>query len=204
MDAVLHRGAGTRPEVALTYDDGPGHTTTAVLDLLAEHGARATFFLVGHEAERFPDLARAVAAAGHEIGSHSMHHLDHEQLPPEEAVEDMVAGARAIAAVLGHEPSLYRAPYGHFVPATLAEARRRHWTCVHWSALGEDWEEDATPQSVAANVLRDLEPGAIVLLHDSRRAKAMRPEPVLGGTALLLDELERRGLRARAVTDIIH
>jgi peptidoglycan/xylan/chitin deacetylase (PgdA/CDA1 family) len=203
VEGVVHRGPGTRPEVALTFDDGPGDTTPAVLDLLAQHGARATFFFVGAQAERFPDLARAVVAAGHEAGFHSMHHLDHEQVSPEEAVADMLAGVEAIASVIGFEPSLYRAPYGHFVPATVAEAQRRGWTCVHWSALGLDWEEDASPRSVADNVIRDLEPGAIVLLHDARRAKPMPPEPVLGGTALVLEELERRGLRSRTVSDIM-
>jgi peptidoglycan/xylan/chitin deacetylase (PgdA/CDA1 family) len=203
VSGVVHRGDGARPQVALTYDDGPGRGSPGILELLAERGARATFFMVGSEVERDPDLARAVLAAGHEIGSHSMRHLDHEAVPPAEAVDDMLDGARAIERALGLEPRLYRAPYGHFVPATVAEAERRGWTCVHWSALGMDWLDDATPRSVADNVIRDLEPGAIVLLHDSRRAKPMRPEPVVGGTALLLDELSRRGLRAVPIREML-
>jgi peptidoglycan/xylan/chitin deacetylase (PgdA/CDA1 family) len=189
--------------VALTYDDGPGTSTRAVLELLERHGAEATFFMVGSEVERDPGLARDVASRGHEIGSHSMHHLDHEAVAPEQAVADMVAGAEAIATVLGFEPSLYRAPYGHFVPATVAEAERRGWTCVHWSVLGNDWEDDATSRSVADRILPGLEPGAIVLLHDSRRTKPMNPEAVTGATALLLEELARRGLRPRSVNEIM-
>jgi peptidoglycan/xylan/chitin deacetylase (PgdA/CDA1 family) len=115
----------------------------------------------------------------------------------------MLDGARAIERALGIEPRLYRAPYGRFVPATVAEARRRGWACVHWSALGMDWLEDATPRSVAENVLRDLEPGGIVLLHDARRAKPMRPEPVVEGTALLLEALERRGLRSAGLSAML-
>ena len=192
----MQRGNGTRRQVALTFDDGPGRSTRAVLDLLDRHDARATFFMVGSEALRDPETARAVVAAGQEVGSHSMHHLDHEAVSDEEAVADMVEGAEAIAKVLGFEPPLYRAPYGRFIPATVAEARRRGWVCVHWSALGEDWLPEATPRSVCDLVIRDLEPGGIVLLHDSRREKPMNPEPVVGGTALLLEELGRRGLRA--------
>jgi peptidoglycan/xylan/chitin deacetylase (PgdA/CDA1 family) len=199
----VHRGSGTRPEVALTYDDGPGRSTAAIMDLLQRHRARATFFMVGSEVERDPELARAVVAAGHEVGSHSMHHLDHQQVDAGEAIADMLGGAAAIANVLGFEPSLYRAPYGHFTPATLGEAARRGWTCVHWSALGEDWDERATAYSVADRILPALGPGAIVLLHDSRRAKPMNPEPVTGGTALLLDELRLRGLRAVPVGRIL-
>jgi peptidoglycan/xylan/chitin deacetylase (PgdA/CDA1 family) len=155
--------------------------------------------MVGSEAERFPDIARRVAAEGHAVGSHTRSHLDHHAIEPGEAVADMLAGAETVAGVLGFEPSLYRAPYGYFVPATVTEAARRGWTCVHWSALGFDWEEEATPRSVADHVLEDLEAGAIVLLHDSRRAKPMDPEPVIGATALLLEEIQGRGLRAVSV-----
>ena len=200
---MVHRGAGRRPEVALTYDDGPGTSTRAVLELLESHGAEATFFMVGSEVERDPGLAREVAARGHEIGSHSMHHLDHAEVSPEQAVADMLGGAEAIANVLGFEPHLYRAPYGRFVPATLAEAEQQGWTCVHWSALGNDWESDATSRTVADRILPGLEPGAIVLLHDSRRTKPMNPEPVTGATALLLEELASRGLHPRSVSEIM-
>jgi peptidoglycan/xylan/chitin deacetylase (PgdA/CDA1 family) len=173
------------------------------MDLLEHHGARATFFMVGSEVARDPQLVRAVVARGHEVGSHSMHHLDHAAVTPEQAVADMLGGAQAIADVLGFEPSLYRAPYGRFTEATLAAARRRGWSCVHWSALGEDWDEAATARSVADRILPGLEPGAIVLLHDSRRAKPMNPEPVTGATALLLEEIAHRGLHARPVSGIM-
>jgi peptidoglycan/xylan/chitin deacetylase (PgdA/CDA1 family) len=203
VGAVVSHGAREPDAVALTYDDGPGRSTPEILDLLERHGARATFFMVGAQAETHPELARRVVEAGHEVGSHTYSHLDHHAVPPGEAVADMVAGADAIAGVLGSEPRLYRAPYGHFVPATVAEAERRGWTCVFWSALGFDWEEDATPRSVADGVLADLGPGTIVLLHDARRAKPMDPEPVTGATAILLEEIGRRGLRAAAVGDIL-
>ena len=203
MEEVVHRGAGARPEVALTYDDGPGSGTRRILDLLGSHGARATFFMVGSEVQRHPELARDVVAAGHEVGSHSMHHLDHESVDASASVADMIDGAKAVEDVLGFEPRLYRAPYGHFVPATVAAARERGWTCVHWSALGEDWDEYATARSVADRILPDLVPGAIVLLHDSRRAKAMNPGPVTGATKLLLEEMDQRGLQGVGVRDML-
>jgi peptidoglycan/xylan/chitin deacetylase (PgdA/CDA1 family) len=203
MREIVHQGPGRGAEVSLTYDDGPGRSTEEVLGLLARDGARGTFFLVGSEVRRHPDVARRIAAEGHEIGTHTMSHLDHYEVEPSQAVEDMVAGARAVAQVLGHEPRLYRAPYGHFIPDTVAEARRRGWTCVHWSALGMDWMEGESGRSVADRVLPDLQPGAIVLLHDSRRAKPMNPEPVVRATALLLAEIERRGLHPVPVGEML-
>jgi peptidoglycan/xylan/chitin deacetylase (PgdA/CDA1 family) len=200
---VVDRGPSESEAVCLTYDDGPGRSTPELLDLLARHGARATFFMVGTEAERFPDAARRVVAEGHDVASHTRSHLDHHAVDPADAVADMLAGADAIERVLGFEPVLYRAPYGYFVEATVAEAARRGWTCVRWSALGYDWEDEATPQSVADHVLSGLGPGAIVLLHDSRRAKPMEAEPMLGATALVLEELARRRLRALGLSAIL-
>lgn len=203
MKFVVHRGPGRRPEVALTFDDGPGEATRAILALLAAHDARATFFMDGRQVDRDPALARAVVAAGHEVGSHAMNHWDHDKATPEQAVDDMVRGAETIERVLGFEPRLYRAPYGCFVPVTVAEAGRREWVCVHWSIDGQDWEEDARAESVADRIRPGLVPGAIVLLHDARREKPMNPEVVTGATAILLDELAVRGLRPRAVSDIL-
>jgi peptidoglycan/xylan/chitin deacetylase (PgdA/CDA1 family) len=193
---VVDRGPSKSGAVCLTYDDGPGRCTPELLGVLARHGARATFFMVGAEVERFPEIARRVVHEGHEVGSHTLSHLDHHAVDPADAVADMLAGAEAIERVLGLEPGYYRAPYGYFVEATVAEATRRGWTCVHWTALGHDWEEEATPRSVADHVVADLAPGAIVLLHDSRRAKPMGPEPMLGATELVIEELKRRDLRA--------
>jgi peptidoglycan-N-acetylglucosamine deacetylase len=187
----------------LTFDDGPGQATRDVLSLLAVHDARATFFMDGSQVEEHPDLAREVKAAGHEIGSHAMNHGNHDASLPEEAVADMVRGAEAIATALDVEPRLYRAPYGYFVPATVAEADRRGWTCVAWSAEGRDWEETETAESVADRIRPGLVPGAIVLLHDSRRGKPMDTDRLLGATGLILKELERRGLHARTVSDIL-
>jgi peptidoglycan-N-acetylglucosamine deacetylase len=199
LEGVVAHAGGERDRVCLTYDDGPGRSTRRVLDLLDERGARATFFMVGSEVERDPALAREVAGRGHEIGSHTMAHLDHYEVDARRAVADMLAGAAAIERVLGVEPALYRAPYGHFVPETVGEARRRGWRCVHWSALGMDWLEGETGRTVADRVLPDFGPGAIVLLHDSRRAKAMNPEPVVEATGILLGEAHRRRLEALAV-----
>jgi peptidoglycan/xylan/chitin deacetylase (PgdA/CDA1 family) len=173
------------------------------MELLAAQGASATFFLVGSEADRDPGLARATADAGHAIGSHSMRHLDHREIDPERAVADMLEGAAAVERAVGFEPRLYRAPYGGFVEATVDEARRRGWACIYWSALGMDWEEGATGRSVADRIIPGLVPGAIVLLHDARRAKPMNPEPVVEATKILLEEIERRGLQAVALGEML-
>jgi peptidoglycan-N-acetylglucosamine deacetylase len=204
LPGVVSAGSAARPLVALTYDDGPGSGTEAVLEQLAAFDSRATFFLVGSEAERNPALAGAIVDGGHDIGSHTLWHLDHDQVDAAQAVSDMLDGAAAVERAVGFEPLLYRAPYGHFTAATVAAARERGWTCVGWSALGMDWLDGETPRTIADRVAHDLKPGAIVLLHDARRARPIDPEPVVGATALLLAEIRRRGLRAVSVGELLN
>jgi peptidoglycan/xylan/chitin deacetylase (PgdA/CDA1 family) len=199
---VVH-GPSERPRFALTFDDGPGPCTAELLELLDQAGAKATFFLVARQVENDPALARRVRDAGHEIGLHSMAHLDHERLEREQAVADVVDGAALIERELDVELRLFRAPYGHFVPGTLAEAERRRWRCVSWSAWGEDWLAGESADSIAARVLVDLGPGAIVLLHDSRREKAVDCARMLTALESILDDAERRGLEPVTVSELL-
>jgi chitooligosaccharide deacetylase len=203
LSGPVERGPRGRREIALTWDDGPGAATAAVLDQLGAHGVPATFFMVGGQAERDPALAQAVMAAGHAIGSHTLAHLDHEQLPGAEAVQDMLGGAMALERVLGAAPRLYRAPYGHFVPATLGAAAERGWACVGWSVLGRDWVEGETGDSIAARVSAALEPGAIVVLHDGRREKAADHGPMLAALPLILAAVRERELRPVSVPALL-
>src|SRR2546428_13550901 len=108
--AVLH-GAREGRAVSLTFDDGPGRSTEEVLRVLDRHGERATFFMVGSQAERFPHIARRVVSAGHEGGSHTFSHLHHHMVAPPEAVSDIVARAEAVAGAGGVQPGLYRPPH---------------------------------------------------------------------------------------------
>jgi peptidoglycan-N-acetylglucosamine deacetylase len=201
--AIVAHGPSEPARFSLSFDDGPSPCTERLLDVLAGAGVKATFFMVGSQLRREPGIGAQVRDAGHEIGVHSMQHLDHAEVGREEAVADIADGAAAIEQALGVTPRLYRAPYGHFVPGTLAEAERRGWTCVHWSAWGEDWREDETRESIAARAIVDLRPGAIVLLHDGRREQAIECERVLGAVEDVLAEARRRELEPVTVGELL-
>jgi len=152
------------PVAALTFDDGPDpESTPPLLDLLARHGARATFFLVGRRAARHPGLVARIAAEGHAIGNHSW---DHPSLPrlPAAAVADQLRRTRA--ALGDPRPRLMRPPYGDQSLASHLAARRLGYRVIAWSVVGADWAGD-DGATIAARVLAGLRPGAIVLLHDS-------------------------------------
>jgi peptidoglycan-N-acetylglucosamine deacetylase len=153
--------------VALTFDDGPDpDATPAVLDALSEAGAPATFFLVGEQVAAHPELAREIARRGHTIGLHGHHHVEHDELP--DAAADFDQASALLAQHTGNSPALYRPPYGRFSAASYEECTHRGLAPVYWSGWGADWEPIPAARIVDVAV-RDLVPGAIVLLHDSPR-----------------------------------
>lgn len=206
--ALLGTVVGARTDervAALTFDDGPDPASTPeLLALLARHGARATFFLVGARAARHPELVAAIAAGGHAIGNHSWDHPSLPRLPASEIARQL---ARARAALGPAATRLMRPPYGDQSLASFLVARRQGLVVVGWSVDGADWA-GAPAEAVAGRVLGGLRPGAIVLLHDSlfswleprfraRTATLAAVERVLGaGTGyafLTVPELLARG-----------
>jgi peptidoglycan/xylan/chitin deacetylase (PgdA/CDA1 family) len=153
---------------ALTFDDGPHpQGTPAVLEILAEAGAVATFFLVGERVRANPALAREILAAGHRIGLHCDRHRNLLRLPPAQVRQDIARAEATIGQATGAPVSLYRPPYGILNAAALRLARCRGWRTLLWSQWGRDWEARATPESIASLATRGLGAGSVVLLHDA-------------------------------------
>ncbi len=180
----------------LTFDDGPHpQGTPAVLEVLARHGVRATFFLVGEQVRRDPSLVGEVLAAGHQLGLHCDRHRNLLRLTPWQLAEDLARAEDAIVGAAGGAVTLYRPPYGVLTAAALVLARRRGWRTLLWRRWGRDWRADATPEGVAARVSRAASPGDVLLLHDAddysapgswrRTARAL---------PLVLDQLAHDGL----------
>jgi peptidoglycan-N-acetylglucosamine deacetylase len=193
---VPRRLAGNRPLVALTFDDGPHpRGTPAVLDALASAGARATFFLVGEQVERYPEHAREVAAAGHTIGIHGYRHRTLLRVPPRALGADLARARDVIGEATGSAPRLYRPPYGVFSPVGLALVRQRGWQPILWSQWGRDWSRRATPESIAARLTRDMRAGDVLLLHDADHYSA--PDSwrrTADALPLVLSEMSRIGV----------
>jgi peptidoglycan-N-acetylglucosamine deacetylase len=182
--------------VALTFDDGPHREgTRAILAALERAQARATFFLVGEQVERSPEVAAEVAAAGHEIGVHCQQHRNLMRLTPRQVREDLDRAAGVIANATGRELRVYRPPYGILTTAALAYARNAGWDVFLWRRAGKDWDAGATPDSIAARIVRRLAPGDVILLHDADHYSAADSwRRTAGALDLLLRKFEQRGL----------
>jgi peptidoglycan/xylan/chitin deacetylase (PgdA/CDA1 family) len=154
--------------VLLTFDDGPHPLgTPAMLRILADERARATFFLVGEQVRRHPSLAAEIAAAGHAVALHGEHHRLLLRLSPQAARADLDRGAETVAEATGLPITLHRPPHGIYSPAALDHVRERGWAPLLWSRSGRDRRGNRGPGRIAAEVTRDLAAGDVLLLHDS-------------------------------------
>jgi peptidoglycan-N-acetylglucosamine deacetylase len=180
-------------EIALTYDDGPNDIVTErLLDVLAHHNVRATFFLIGNFVRQRPQIARAIAAAGHLIGNHTM---THPWLAWQSStrIRQELAGCNAILEdTLGIPIRYFRAPHGARRPAVLSIARSLRLTPVQWNILPKDWQPIAA-EEIAARAIRGItrnqqhNRASNIVLHDGGQKALGQPRlPTVEATRLLL------------------
>jgi peptidoglycan/xylan/chitin deacetylase (PgdA/CDA1 family) len=196
------RGSPHRRRVALTFDDGPSEGTPAILDVLAQYRAPATFFQVGANVERLPEVARAVAAAGHAIGNHSYAHPLFCFRSPGFIEADLRRAQLAIREHTGIEPEWFRAPFGVRWFGMGRVQRRLSLTGVMWSAIGYDWKRNS--DAVFGHLAKRASNGAILCLHDGRE---LRVRPDIGVTVeavrRLVPTLLERGYEFETVSRLI-
>jgi peptidoglycan-N-acetylglucosamine deacetylase len=163
---------GTDPtQLALTYDDGPNDPhTQRLLDVLARHNARATFFLIGKYVRQRPDIARAIQAAGHTVGNHTDSHPNLIFVSATRLRQELDDCRKALEDAIGAPAPLFRPPFGGRRPNVLRTARKLGLEPVMWSVTGFDWNaksSDAIIQTVTRQIdSRRRRQGEIVLLHD--------------------------------------
>ncbi len=176
----LPAAATARNEIALTIDDGPDPLVTPqVLDFLDDCAAKATFFCIGEEAARHPDLCREIVRRGHAVENHSHRHRHHFSLKgPRGLMHELQTAQATLTRISGQRPVFFRAPAGLRNPFLDPVLARLGLTLATWSARGFDTRV-GDAQRVKKNLLRDLRPGAILLLHDGHAARSANGIPVI-------------------------
>lgn len=198
----VYHGDRMRPAIALTFDDGPSESTPALLRVLERHRVPATFFMCGQNVERLPEIARAVAAAGHEIGNHSDSHPRFDFRSGEFIGRELEQGQEKIVRHAGVTPRLFRAPYGVRWFGLKSAQERLGLLGVMWGTMGNDWKWPAP--RIARLMLRRARNGEIVCLHDGRTTQ---PSPDIGATLAAVDaaipQLKERGFAFETVSRIL-
>jgi peptidoglycan-N-acetylglucosamine deacetylase len=196
---VVWGAATTQRIVALTFDDGPSaEYTAAVLDVLAAARARATFFVVGRQIRRFPELVRRQRDEGHEHGNHTDTHADLSVLSEEAVRDELHAAEQALVTVTGRRPTLMRPPYGHLSGASLAASAELGYDVALWTSAFDELGLDA-PGNVA-HLAAGLRPGGVVLGHDQGDARRKVGLAALPG---LLVRLQEAGYRTVTMSELI-
>lgn len=153
--------------VAFTFDDGPGPFTDRLLELLADAGAQATFFLIGNKVAADPAVAQRIAQAGMEIGNHTWEHPNMTTIPAQYVPEQLSKAQDAIAAATGVTPKLWRPPGGLTDPTVDAVAASDGLAGILWDVIPFDWINDADTAATRSMLMTQVKPGSVVLFHDT-------------------------------------
>ena len=194
---------GESAVIAVTFDDGPGDWTPAVLDLLARHAAHATFFYLGERVQGSAKVVRRAVAEGHEPGNHLFSHRHPKALSDEEIRDEVVRTAAEIERAVGTAASLLRPPYGE-EPERVAAigAELGLGPVVLWSIDPEDWRSPPA-EAIVEQVLEEARAGAIVDLHDGWGRTPRDRQPTVEALEHLLPELGTRGFELVTVSELL-
>jgi peptidoglycan/xylan/chitin deacetylase (PgdA/CDA1 family) len=198
----MYRGDSSRAALALTFDDGPSESTPALLEVLAKHGVRATFFMCGKNVRRIPGVAREVVGQGHEIGNHTDNHPRFDFKSPEYIYREMAAAQETIQAATGVTPRLFRAPYGVRWFGLRSAQKRLGLTGVMWTVIGRDWRWPAS--RVADRLIHGAANGGILCLHDGRGLRAAPDiRATVNAVESVLPQLQERGFKFETVSEML-
>ena len=206
----LWSGDRHRNVVALTFDDGPkpefcGH----ILDILDKFGAKATFFVVGHEAEQNPDLIMRMEDSGHEIGNHTYSHMPVKNKPVGEALSDIQRCSQVIYNITGEQPKYFRPPGGEYNVRIQKGLKKMGLTTVYWTMNAADYSDDmaspgyevpddyqALAKALAKRIVDKVTPGTIILMHNGS-------EQTVLALPFILTELKKKGYGFVTVSDVV-
>lgn len=160
----------------LTFDDGPvPGVTDYVLNELEKRGQKATFFVVGDNVKKHPELGREILAAGHRIGNHTFSHLNGWKTPVEEYLENVRRCDEILQDQLGISTSLFRPPYGLLKKAQAKSILNSH-EIIMWDVLSGDYDLDLSPEKIFEKTSSFSTPGSIVVFHDQEKTKEILPK----------------------------
>jgi peptidoglycan/xylan/chitin deacetylase (PgdA/CDA1 family) len=193
---VFMRGF-TEREIALTFDDGPDPVyTPQLLDLLKEYGAKATFFVVGSNAERHPDIIRRIYEEGHDIGIHNYVHRTNWLMRPKTVKRQVHRTSEIIKGITGSRPAFYRPPWG--IVNVFDYSNLGYLHIVLWTSMFKDWKKKVGADGLYRKMRRKLKPGEVFLLHDCGTtfgADREAPANTLAALRRILEDNRKLGYR---------
>lgn len=184
-------------KAALTFDAAWGNEDTQqLIDILKKYNVKATFFVIGQWAEKYPDSVRALYDAGHDVMNHSYDHPHYTQLSGADMVQNVSHASDVIGEVTGVRPNLFRAPYGDYNATVVETMRNAGYYTIQWDVDSLDWK-DLSASEITSRVLTKVKPGSIILFHN---AALHTPEALPG----IIESLQNDGYSLVKVQDMIY
>ncbi|MFF2480123.1 polysaccharide deacetylase family protein [Paenibacillus sp. NPDC058071] len=176
--------------IALTFDDGPDQRyTPAILDILKKKGVKATFFLVGQQVKKEPEVAKRIVDEGHAVGNHSMHHKKMSKLTDQEIADEISEADELIEKAIGEKPNMFRAPYGAVSDSLKKQLAEDGRTLVGWNIDTKDWA-GTSPKAMREMIRKEADPGDIILMHSFGSKNIQHTVEALPG---IIDDLKKMG-----------
>ncbi len=177
--------------VYLTFDDGPNaEITPQILDILDEYNAKATFFCIGGNVEKHPDIYADIRKRGHRTGNHTWNHMSGWEYSDFSYFRNVLECSGLI------QTSLFRPPYGRIKPSQI-RGLKKQFTIVMWDVLSGDWSEEISPEKCLQNVIKNTRSGSIVVFHDSKKAE----KNMLYALPRALKQLSEKGFEFKALPE---
>ena len=203
---VLSNGNRNHPRIALTFDDGPNEPYTShVLSTLEQYKIKATFFVIGQNARRYPDVCRRIVTAGNVIGNHSYHHHKSLCLRWGKAIaRDIELSRQAIYECTGFEPKLFRPPHGFRTPWLMRTVRHLGYTVVTWDNMTGDWKANKSAEEIGQTVVQRAKPGGVIVLHDGRDSRPNYDRSqMLQALPFVIETLKERGFDFVTIPELL-
>ncbi|MEJ6952465.1 polysaccharide deacetylase family protein [Natronospora cellulosivora (SeqCode)] len=188
--------------IALTFDDGPSPVyTPQIIDLLADYNAKATFFVVGEEVERYPDIINKMDEHGHEIANHTYTHKEVNNMSKDELLEELKKTHQLVYDLINKDMNLFRPTSGFYNEIIVNAAKELNYTVVIWTwgQDSKDWQ-NIDYNTIATNVYKSVEPGNIVLFHD----RGGKRENTIKALHIILPVLNEKGYKFVTVSELLN
>lgn len=196
MSQYLWRVSTDEKDVFLTFDDGPTPEITSwVLDQLAQYNALATFFMVGDQVKKHPDIAHQVIDAGHEVGNHTRTHVNGKKISTYSYLREFTECQQILREYTGTTPALFRPPYGRITKAQATPILNRGIEIVMMDIITGDFDVKRNARQVAETALTHADKGSVILFHDSVKAWPR----LQAALPLVLESLANEGFRFRKI-----
>ena len=196
----IWEGPADEKAIYLTFDDGPiPEVTPWVLDQLKSFNAKATFFCIGENVQKHPEIFKKIIAEGHKVGNHTFNHLNGWKTSTPEYVLNTLKARQIIEKnIPGKEPAknaLFRPPYGRIKSKQVRELQKRDFRIIMWSNLSMDYNTGITPERCFQNVIDHARPGSVIVFHDSFKAQ----KNLVKVLPRVLDHLNREGYKFKVL-----